>query len=207
MAVNDALLCKFVCSTVDQVGLNIRRFIITEVAGTERTPQEIVDSLSSQAGPVYRSLLSDSASYDGLAMRFLPFGGPPSDFQSKLGAGIGLALGPALPKQTCGIITARSTGLGRRGRGRVYVPFPSEEDNVTGGIPSVDYVVRLENLSDAILETQLVGAVPDVTTLTAMLFSRDTGVYTPIVSTNARSLWATQRRRGDFGKQNISPIV
>lgn len=207
MAVNDAIQLRFVCSTSDQISLNIRQFLITDVQGVEATPQEIADYFSTSAGPQYRGLLSEDAHYDGVALRMLPFGGIPSDWQSKLEAGVGGVVGPLLPKQSCGLLSLRSTALGRRGRGRVYIPFPSEEDNVTGGIPSVDYVVRVEVLSDTIAEAAFVGAVPNVTTLTPMLFSRDTGVYTPIVATLARSLWATQRRRGDFGKQNVSPIV
>jgi hypothetical protein len=123
------------------------------------------------------------------------------------GNGFGDNAGDALPRQTSGIISLVTALGGRKNRGRVYVPFPSETDNAIAGHPTAGYVTALGDLAAILTGPYIgVGAGGNTNDLQPVILHRVDGSVTPITGHFERSFWATQRRRGDFGRPNTGPF-
>lgn len=95
-----------------------------------------------------------------------------------------------LPWQTQGIITWQTGGAVRGTQGRTFVPYGTEEDNVSGA-PIAAYVTALQGAAQALLDNSALGGVPMILwkpkTLTSLL----------LVGATARTYWATLRSRRD----------
>lgn len=126
-------------------------------------------------------------------------------FSTGVGFAGGLA-GDVLPTQTAGLITKRTAVPGRRGRGRAYIPFPTESYNDANGLPTNAYMTPAGALAFSISQSVLVGTLIDGNYLDPVILHRDTGGTSDILATLARQKWATQRRRGSYGRPNVSPF-
>jgi len=127
---------------------------------------------------------------------------PISDVFRKVVDEPGITVGDLLPTQVSGII-ALKTGLpGRNHRGRNYIPFPSEDDNVPIGKPEPGYVGRLQTLADAMSATVVVTSDAVEFALTPGIFSRAGLNIVNLALAIPEEKWATQRRRGNFGHPN-----
>jgi hypothetical protein len=131
------------------------------------------------------------------------------------GNGVGTAGAVHLPKQTCGLISYVDGLSGRAHRGRMYVPFPSSADNVADGVPTVGYVVNLGALLTALLVPIIVVGAGGNTTIQPGLYHRAKVGPPPVPQSitilsgppTPSTLWATQRRRGDYGRPNRAPLL
>lgn len=91
------------------------------------------------------------------------------------------------------------------------MPFPGEADNVsvTGGVPTVDYKNRLAALGvflgpDAAFEDPANPGQNVV--LDAIIVAGNGTVRGEVESVVPRAVWATQRRRGSYGRSNVPPF-
>jgi hypothetical protein len=126
-------------------------------------------------------------------------------FTSSTGPGTG---GTTLqPQQVCGLASFTTALAGRSQRGRYYVPFPWSGAIATGGEgPSAAYITLGNNLAIALGGLNSVGAGANTATVVAVVYHSDFLSGDPITNRSFRAKWATQRRRGDYGRQNVSPI-
>lgn len=113
---------------------------------------------------------------------------------------------PGLPGQDSGLITKTTDFSGRTFRGRCYVPFPYTAAQDDDDTPTADYVERLAVFANDFLTTQNVTAGGGLVVLKPVLYNRATVVITPITGNTPRKKWATQRRRGNYGRAN-GPFV
>lgn len=121
--------------------------------------------------------------------------------------GAGTVVTPPLPKQVSGLITLRTDYAGRQYRGRTYVPFPGEIDSDgVEGRPTANYVARLDTLGNFWSSILAIGAGGNTANGNPVLWKQGQVVGTPITADQGRPYWATQRRRGDYGAKNTSPI-
>lgn len=202
----DILEARFVCFVPNQVGINVRHYGVSGVIGAP-TGVDVADYLDGVFESFYKSCISSQATYRGCGVKRL-LAVPSAEDIGIANAGIGTGAGDLLPKQTCGLITLR-TGLPGRGfRGRVYVPFPAEDDNDTDSTPTAAYITLLTAFG-----TQLKTVLPMVisvgvteATLTPLVYHRLLGLGTAITQGTPRDRWASQRRRGDFGAMNLPPF-
>jgi hypothetical protein len=125
-------------------------------------------------------------------------------------SGVGAGGSVALPSQVAGLISFGSDTLGARGEGRTYVPFPPVAGNELHGKMTAAYQSALLALG-----TMLLGPIPCPNTP-----GTGSGTLTactkvlPVIPTTSRlfstvrveKAWATQRRRGDFGRVRRSPF-
>lgn len=205
----DLLQCKFVCLADDQIALNVRHFVVNSVTGTPTTDQTFADQLSTAFQPIYENLLSVNAEYYGvqLARRVGAIFFPMAD--SRAAAGPGAIGGDLLPRQTCGLVKL-TTGLpGRAERGRMYGPFPSEGSNEPDSTPNAAYIATIQQLGDSVAGPfNIVGPVPELwaVNLTGAIYHRAPNNFTLLTGASARNGWATQRRRGSFGRSNLPPF-
>lgn len=203
--VGDKWQFTFVSRQGGQNGLNVKYFQVDAVTGIDRPIQAFIDVVSAAAAGLYIPLLASQANYRGLVAREL---GTllPQLWVSGVGTGPGTAVGDPLPPQTCGLITVRGAGAARRNHGRIYIPFPAEDDNAVNGGISVTYATRAGNLGSFFVD-------PSTFTMPAPPFTvngrwyiagnRGTGIPVYIVSRQVRGFWGTQRRRSLLNRSDL----
>src|SRR5262245_41713433 len=207
MPLNDIWSVKLVCRHTDQLGVNVIHYAVSGEQGTGASPQQVAVAADNKFAVVYKPLLANTAEWRGvIAGKIFPL--PPSlTGLSNGNAGLGTAVGIIQPSQVSGIITKLTGFAGRTYRGRVYVPFPVQSDSLTDGRhTTVGYQDRLKAIGDQLLVPISAGAGGNTTTLIAVILHRANMSFTPVTLYNARGLWATQRRRGAYGRTNAVPI-
>jgi hypothetical protein len=118
----------------------------------------------------------------------------------------GSTANPALPTQVSGIISLRGDIASRHGRGRVYVPFPAVTDHDATLRPTAVYLGHLNALAAGMFSTVTFTSGVNTATVQIGIFDRRAGTLTTISSVHAKQVWATQRRRGDYGRKNPDSI-
>lgn len=182
----------------------------TTLATTDLT--DCLTQFANDIVPKYKALISQEATYRGSRASFRSAGGVfESQWEnSTINQGPGAVLGDPLPKQICGIVTRVGEFKGRRHRGRVYTPFPGEASNdPTEGRPNNTFLVNLSAYGQAITDPLAVNNNGDTATLLpGHIVEVNPGdkQFFEWVTYVPRPYWATQRRRGDYGKENESPI-
>jgi len=211
MAVNDIIEVQLWSTSGDQAAVNVLHYKVTAIAGAGLNSLDLIvagmDTLGVSAA--LKALMSSQAAFNGYGIRrYVP--NPSINYYDITGAGAGTVAGDLLPRQIAGFIRKKSAVPGRRKSGRVYVPFPGEDDNQSSQIPTAGYFTRLQVLRTALFsQVQWAAAAGSATPI---ILKR--GVGNPPVGWEARDIdtmpvvqrWATQRRRGNFGRKNQSPV-
>jgi len=206
VANGDLLEVRFVCHTQNQSGINVRHWGVSGVLGVVTTI-DVAFNLDGLYDSFYKSVISSAATYRGCGVkRLLPV--PSAEDISIANVGIGTGAGDLLPKQTCGIITLRTGLPGQGNRGRMYVPFPAEDDNDADSTPTPAYITLLTAFGTQLktITQVIVSAGVDECTITPLVFHRALGLGTAITQGTPRDRWGTQRRRSDFGAMNLPPF-
>lgn len=203
-AVGDLLEVKFFCYTTDQIGVNVRHYLVSAITGDGGLSDAIV-SWDSVMAPLYKAMLSATARYRGMSIqRILPV--PSATVTSVANDGAGLSGGNVLPHQTSGFISLGTPFSGRKEHARMYIPFPSQGVNDADGTPLALYVTGMEAIGDQILDDgPYVNGLNGVTVI-PVVFSRATGEIRQLTRRSCPKKWATQRRRGEFGQLNPIPL-
>lgn len=113
----------------------------------------------------------------------------------------GTAGATPMPGQSCGLITRRVLRLTNANRGRVYVPFPATSAGSFDETPNAAYVSNLEDIASSLLPLTVPLNVVGQK-WSPILFNPVTTGYQPLFAWEAQPKWATQKRRGDYGKLN-----
>lgn len=158
-----------------------------------------------------KAIMADSSTYRGLQcyVNQLPL---PQPGVSVVYAGVGTGSGLQMGAQICGLSRWQTAFAGPANRGRTYWPFPPAGLDAAGGFPSTGYLSDLEAIQDALIGvsavTQAGGGTIDATYIIRHGLNK-AGIIpppTPITTGLASGGWATQKRRGFFGRANTSPI-
>jgi len=204
--VGDILEFAVICKSDPQISVNVLHYRTTALAGGGVGLGTLATELSALLAPLYKDLLCEEATYEGVSVRKInPVPAVPPA-QAVDDDGPGTVTGESLPTQVCGIITKRTALAGRRYRGRIYLPFPGEADNTNAQTPIAAYATRAADLITVLDATQVFGAMGVTTTIQPVLWSKFYGSYTAIVKHDFRSKWANQRRRGSTGAGNVNPL-
>ncbi len=218
LAVGQVVKCRIWCDTAvggGQASVNTLGYIVSAIGGSPATDTDVAATLDALIATPYRALLSASANYKGVQAQIcqptFPYTAIFIAGQSIAGAGVGGVAGNPMPAQVCGLLSFATGKAGVRNRGRFYVAFPGVADDSGGGTVSAGYTTRLQALGAQVS----VGLAPSAGGRTATLVrvilhsTPKTGPIAPpdaVVSGSDHAAWATQRRRGSFGRQNRSPI-
>lgn len=207
MPVNDVIEAVVVSQQQEQAGLCVLHYRVASVTPPEPTILSIATQLDSELHVAWKAMMNGVAQYLGVsAQRVFPL--PPG---LRVGAspnsGPGTALGEAMPKQVTGFVKRLSFAGGRRGRGRNYIPFPAEGDNDADSTPTAGYIGRLDALASILDNVITVTEAGGELTLQPGVFSRTAPITIfDVAVVESVDRWATQRRRGDFGRTNIPSI-
>lgn len=191
----------------EQCAINVLHYYCYSMVGTGADLSDVAKAIDAQWAGSMKSLMSSSATYRGCGARII-FPIPASaELYSITGQGPGTSGVDLLPRQTSGCITKQTGIAGRKYRGRMYPPFPAKVDDTAAGRPAAAYIVNLV-LAAANLTTNVTATTGGNTSnLRNVLRHRAVlGSFDPITAARANQSWATQRRRGDYGKANLSPI-
>jgi len=190
-----------------QLGLNVGHFIVTGLTSGTPTTAALAAEMDGPFATAYKPAMSFNADHIGIGVRLLDPTVSYPEWQNGDSAGPGTDTGDMMPTAICGIITKKTAIIGRAGRGRVYVPFPSEMRNSDDGHPTAGYTVLL----NAVASLWCAVWTPTIPTvvgleLSPIVFHRASFTSDLITGSISRSLWATQHRRGDYGKGNPRPF-
>lgn len=190
-----------------QNGLMVWQANVDSVTGPNVRLQAVADQIALQVGTVLAPLLTEWAAYLGVSVQKIsPDKG--DKFISSQGGADGNVVGDALSTQTAGVVSLRTGKAGRAFRGRKYVPFPSEADNTTGGVPSGAYLTKLGNFAGIFLSG--IGIDDTVTQEQAVI---SYGLWKPLLNEFreftayiVRKDWGTQRRRSQLNRGDVPPL-
>jgi hypothetical protein len=202
----DIIRVRIASYTPSQVGINTAHFVVVMKAGVGATTQQVAETLDVALEARYKAVLSVGARYRGVSVQRVHPGGVTVPSATSDNDGPGAVAGDMLATQVSGIVSSRTDLAGPRYRGRVYIPFPGETDNQATGVPSAAYVTAIEDLAEELFTPFTAGAGGNTVTLDPVVFHRDTNSGTAITSFIARTVWATQRRRGAYGRMNLPPF-
>lgn len=189
----------------NQLAINRIAYQVTAVTGTGATWTEIATIQSGVIAPALKALLANTATYRGLGVVSLSNPVFATNYSNN-GTGVGTAGAVPLPKQTAGLVSTYTSLHGRRQRGRVYLPFPAATDNTADGVPTAGYATRVATwVALALAPFNVIGAGGN-TGLAPCIWHRTTHNSDLITLNIIRSVWATQKRRSDYGRTNHSPI-
>lgn len=205
-AVADVVQTRIITIFQQQISVNVLTYVCTAIAGTSETYGNGAIRFDVLIQASYKALLNNQAVYRGIGVRKI-FPTPISiEYSTVVNAGVGNAGASAMPKQDTGLLRKNTDRPNRKGRGRLYVAFPSISDNSSTSQPIAGYVTRLNALGTILSTNVLVGTAPNTATLKPVLWDRKLFQSTDIASMTGQVYWATQRRRGDYGKANSSPF-
>lgn len=210
---------RFYCIVAPQVSINSIGYICTNSTGAGITDVELVAQLSPLYGAKMRLLMPPEATYSGCGVQRVD---PPQQSIStygNIGTGVG-SLGDTMGvKQVAGLIRKNTNLAGRGGHGRWYMPFIPSAQSVGTGQPSAGYLAALASLSVVMQNGFTITGLGGTATISPCLirFARAAKVgpppkpavafrYTPITTCKEQPYFATQRRRGDYGRPNVLPF-
>lgn len=192
----------------EQLGVNVLHYVTSATSGIFPSTT-LAAAFSGRFATTMKAWLTDGAFYKGVKLRTLTAVGgilPGPDFSSSgNGAGTG---GGLLPRQLAGLIAKRINAQGPHARGRVFIPFPGADMMETGALSAAGRT-NLEAIA-----VQLFGTIAAGFTLTAGGVSvyvtpllKISGIAngTVLYSYTRSAEFATQRRRGFYGRPNRIP--
>jgi len=206
---NDVVLLRAYsyASAIKQVGINDYWWFCGSNIGLGATDVQFASSMSAQLGAVYTPVLCISAAFVGVTVNiFRGTSKPTLTVIDKSGAGTGISGLSQLPGAIAGLIKKRGAVGGRRGQGRVYIPFPATVSSDANGKPTVTYQGLMHNISSVLDTVQTVGTAPDQSTLVSCLYARSDHFKTTILAHSESEEFATQHSRGGYGKENPLPF-
>lgn len=208
MALGDKYKVLTCCYITGQISLNTFYVEITNVVGVEPSDLQKANAIDAIFAPLYKPLMPPAATYYGVAVQ--KEGAPPGPLiGTSVNSGGGTGAGGFIATQVS-FLASRKTALGgRHGRGRIYPGFPDSSHMNTNGQPKAAAVALIQTLANVQLTT--INAVTIAPAGNCDMQFRLKNIilggtfYDPIVSVAASTRFATQRRRGDYGRLNPLP--
>lgn len=193
-----------------QLGLNVFHYGVRSITGTP-LDSDVTDQALTLAETLYPPLMTAAGYVYGASCQIIGAVGPPKVPATKVSATFptGGAGTTPLPNQVTGIVTWKTYYAGRKYRGRTYLPFPDKvnSDN-TQQKPNSSYVTLLNawgNGWKAGLSTVTGSGGSATLDFSVYALKPSVTFRAAIQGLIARDKWATQRRRGNYGRINDFP--
>lgn len=168
---------------------------------------DVLATLDGNVASHFKDCMSFRATYYGSQLYYqTPVGPRPRPSSTTVNQGIGSDAGDLLPTQSCGLIALYTDTLGKTGQGRVYTPFPAQDSIDSTGTPDALFLVDLDAFGIVLTSAfnVVVGAV--TASFVPVLYVPGGPPPKPIIRYQVRDAFATQRRRGAFGRLNANPF-
>lgn len=200
--------CNMICQSSNQISVTSWKFQLQSLTGSSFfTSTAFLTQVAGDLSILIPPLLANDALFYGL-MLYLenPIGPRPRPDTSGVLALNGTAGAGMLPTQTSGLISWYSDVLGKPGQGRSYIPFPAPASNDTNGTPTAAYGADLASLASYLANNIVIADPPATGTFNMVLYAGGISTAFLIDDGVPRDAWATQRRRGSYGKANSLPF-
>jgi hypothetical protein len=204
------------CYTPTQISLNDTVWQVTAVTGGTDIPvQAVADAMNTVFAASYKNWMAPQSSWRGTAVRWVSATGiTQASYVNVSSDGVGTAAGNTLPAQVSGLVSWKTALAGRRYRGRIFVGFPSDNWTNADGTMSAAGQTELATIQTLYTVPIVVAPAGGVQGITLALYMRSllavgpprTYSYFPVTQGIARARWASQRRRGQYGRQNVLPF-
>jgi hypothetical protein len=201
-----------------QLSVNTLYFRVTDVTGVgTMSEQSMTEALDALWATRYKPCLSNGSEYYGLSAQRYNIPLPrPVMMTSHLNTGAGTAGGNTLPNQVTGLISLKTALAGKNYRGRIYTPFlPAIAADANGLMTAAFAAILVANIAQFIPAVEIVTSGGNTISGGYSLKSRiqislpplpKTNVWTPIDRASVPQRFATQRRRGQYGRINALPF-
>lgn len=188
-----------------QIGINVLHYRVVNVAGGVVQDTHAALRISTGIAAAYKAWAANNVTYRGVGCKIIR----PTQFlevadTTLSGAGTGGA--NALPLQVSGLVKMTTALAGRHFRGRIYPAFPPANFATADGLLNAAGFTALSNLANAIPIAATVVNGAATAQLQLVVYNRLTFVTTDVVTLTPINDFATQRRRGELGRNNIAPF-
>lgn len=208
MAVGDIYEVRVFSLFLEQVAVNVLHYRSTEMVGAPGASQAaLLAALAVSLPIVWRPCMVTDSRFSGLTIRKVHPVETAYQFTTAT-AGPGTGSAAANVRQTSGLVSKYTATPGRHGRGRIYIPFPGQDDVDPDTTLATDtYWDKLEDIRTAILATVPTGGGGDTEAFVMCVYNRESPATSPVLTSGiSRRKFATQRRRGSFGAANALPF-
>lgn len=183
--------------------VNVMHYRVVTPMPDPITTASIAPVISGLAGPVYRSLLHSSNTYDGVKVRIVrPT--PTAAVVDRTGSGVGsnVGIGQA-PTQLCVVGSLRAATAPPRSRGRQYFGGFTNSDIDGSGDPTAGVQALVNTILNVTANNPLVLVIGGVNyTVIPVIWKRGTGSNWDITSRVIRIYFGTQRRRSEINRSD-----
>lgn len=207
--------CRIWGLQAEQAAVNTIYYLVTNTTGAAVNDTDLARVLELNVEAIYKGYMSTDSSFRGVQVILnnpAPGSPAPAPVFSNVFAGAGALAPPDCPRQVSGIIEWTTAFAGRRYRGRIYPFFPPTAQVASNGIPSAAWQTNMINLGTAMLGLTLVNNVGSTGSAATALYlhhragKSPTPLATPVTGKVIPPKFATQKRRGSYGRPNSSPI-
>jgi len=159
-----------------------------------------------------KAIIASGSSYLGMKLYSKGIsGGPPLVDRDSTGSGVSAGDDP-LPSQVCGLLRWQAGIGGPKGRGRDYMPFPSQEFCSSTGVMSGAYQGLIATVGGILFGPHVLpnvggaGGTLNVFPCTKYVAGSPTPLPYAFQSFEAATGFATQKRRGYYGQTNTPSL-
>lgn len=207
LAVGDILQLRAWTTLGEQAAVNTFHYLVTAATGAATTDLDAATVFSSLVNSSYKTLTSADTRFNGVQCNIISRTPLPIGQADVIDAGPGTDSNPAMGRQLCGLISWRTLFAGPAFRGRTYFPFPVTDEDAAGGKPTNGYIIGLTSFAGAVRGmVSILGALGGTASVQLVIYHRATKTTTPIVASHVDAAFATMKKRGSFGRPNVSPI-
>lgn len=204
-AVDDIWQLRVGCYSPVQAGINVVNYKILSIAGGGLSDVQLATSLDALLESSYKAAMSVSATYYGVSLQRISPLPKTAAVIIDANEGAGTVAGDILPLQVSGLFSFQTLLAGPKYRGRIYIPFPGEASNDTDGTPTGAYRTLVAAIAADLFQVSHTSG-GQTTNINPVIWHRATGTSTECVGGLVRAKWATQRRRGAYGRVNAPPF-
>lgn len=190
-------------ATASQLAINVLKYRIGGAA-FPLSSDAVAIAISTLIADKYIAVMDAAARYSGVSVQDWPARLNVASW-SNAGAGNGAVVGLDIPTQVCGLISYYSNTAGAKGRGRSYLGFTSSTSNTTAGLPSAGYLTDAQALGDFMKFIAFSVVGDEYFAELVICDAIGASAPKPVLRAYAQPRWATQRRRGSFGRLNTLP--
>ncbi len=185
--------------------INTYHYIVTTVGATPATDHDIAQAFDGANASAIIPALPTDCKYDGVEVSLITY--IPAFVTQRAGAlaGPGTWASIAMGQQVSGIISWFTRLAGPKFRGRLFFPFPGVSA-ILAGIPTTAYLSALNAVAVAFFGFTTVSVSGRTCGLLPVLWHRRTRTFDYIANANLPDKFATQKRRGNYGKNTMPPF-
>lgn len=201
----EILEMKVYCSDSEQASVNTFHYEALIITGNI-TDQQVSDAFDSSVAVLWPNILANTAQKDGCSCRILnQVPAVAAVLTGNAIVGTGGAVGA--PRQGAPLLKFKTGEGGSRGRGRTYLPFMPAAGLAGNGNVSTTFEGEMGDILAALQGFgPITGSGPASLTVRQVIYHRASRTSTAIDDWSLSTKIATQKRRGSFGKANVSPF-